>query len=89
MQAQVQVGPGVLSNPHPVKAGVRQGGVSSATLYTLFLDSINDDLRSAGLGTATATAWCGNSMYADDMALMADTVEELQTMLHVAAEHSY
>ena len=89
MRAQVRVGMGETTDPHRVSRGVRQGGVSSATLYTLFIDTVNDDLREGQTGIFEEGVWCGNSMYADDMGLMAGSEEELQAMLDIVERHSH
>ena len=74
---------GGLSRPFPEKQGIRQGGVSSPTLY---ISGRNKGLRqldknpSLLLGSINA----GAAMVADDLAIMTTTPGEMQTALNIA-----
>lgn len=86
--ARVRVGQDALTEPHYLHAGVKQGGVASSTLYTIFIDSIVDDLQVAGVGVWERLTWCGNSLYADDMAVIAASTRELQSAMEIVEAHS-
>lgn len=88
MTASIRVAPGVNTSPLPNLIGVRQGGISSATLYTVFIDSIVDDLKAAGIGVVERGVWAGNSLYADDMLALTNTVEEMKKAMEVVKAHA-
>jgi len=83
-QAQVN---GLLTQPVPVGAGLKQGCPLSPTLFNLYVMHLPQELRArcAGLGVS-----CGGAfspvlqllMYADDMALLASSQRDLTTLLH-------
>ena len=73
------------SRPFPCRQGVRQGGVLSPFLYCLFVDELLDILAQSGCGVSIGDVYCGSPMYADDLALVASTPEELQAMLDLVA----
>jgi len=73
-----------ISEPISVTTGVKQGCLLSPTLFNLFINGLIDE------------AWLSSEMwgvdlvlltFADDIALMADTEEDLQCMLN--ALHSW
>ena len=75
---QVVVG-GRRSEPFHIEAGVLQGSVLSPCLYSLFIDDLAKTLQShPKIEIGNAKINC--TMYADDIALFAETQEELQTL---------
>lgn len=79
---------GQLSKEFPIKQGVRQGGVLSPYLYCLFVDELLDTLTSSGLDVSIKGLYCGTPMYADDLALIASSPEELQQMLDIVSQYA-
>ena len=75
------------SRPFNIRQGVRQGGVLSPFLYCLFVDQLLDILTASGFGVSIDNIYCGAPMYADDLALVAGSPEELQAMLDIV--HNY
>jgi hypothetical protein len=71
-----------------VGQGVKQGAVMSPLLYAIFVDGVVDALQKKGLGVVMDGIWVGAMLYADDMALLARTAEELQEMIDVVVEYS-
>ena len=67
--------------------GVRQGGVLSPFLYCLFVDQLIDILSAPGFRVSIDNIYRGAPMYADDLALVAGSAEELQAMLDLV--HNY
>jgi hypothetical protein len=69
---------------------VRQGGVSSPILYTLFISPLIEELRRRGLGvrltTSSGRVLLPGTLWADDILLLARSPEELQEMLDVVCE---
>lgn len=78
---------GIQSSRFKMKSGVLQGSLLSPLLYSVFIDDLAERLNECDgpkIGNRKFTAL----MYADDIALMADNAEDLQTLLDVACEHS-
>jgi len=63
--------------------GVRQGGVSSPTLFCMYLDSLLEELDDSNIGCHFDDNFFGCLTYADDIALLSPTVDGLQFMLDI------
>jgi len=63
-----------------LRCGVRQGGVTSPILFTLY---VNENSK---LGCYVGDTYTGCIMYADDIVLTAASVMMLQKMIDVVAE---
>lgn len=72
----------LLSDQFRVSCGVRQGGILSPVLFTIYVDSILRRLSPYGCRINGFS--CGSFMYADDLILLAPSVNELQTMLNIS-----
>ena len=59
-----------LSNNFPTSNGVRQGGVLSPILLTLYIDDLLGDLRDFGVGCFWDSFFAGALGYADDITLL-------------------
>ena len=66
-----------------IKAGVRQGGILSPTLYCIYVDNLVQILRDAGIGCHVNGAFVSILMYADDMCLIAPSMKGLQKLLKI------
>ena len=66
-----------------VLQGVRQGGVLSPVLYTLYIDDLIKRLRHRHLGCTLNHLYVGVLAFADDLALLSNDPGELQQMLNV------
>lgn len=69
-----------------VSNGVRQGGVISPILFTLYTDTLLRKLEANGLGCHIGHQYYGALAYADDLTLLAPTGQMLQQMLRVCEE---
>ena len=68
---QVRVGE-ELSSPFRVMRGLRQGCVLSPTLFSLYINSLTEELRSKGVGVTCGERPVPALLYADDMVILAD-----------------
>ena len=75
------------STSFPIRQGVRQGAILSPLLYSIFVDELLDILSMSGYGVRVNSLYIGAPMYADDLALVAESPQELQAMLNIV--HSY
>ena len=69
------------SNWFPVSAGVRQGGVLSAVLYSIYVNDLIHILQTSGIGCYFLNRFAAAFFYADDMAVIAPSIKGLQKML--------
>ena len=77
-----------LLSEFPVLQGVRQGAILSPLLYCIFVDELLDNLRASGYGAKVGEVYCGAPMFADDLALIAKSLDELQAMLNIASSYA-
>ena len=61
--------------------GVRQGGVLSPILFTLYMDALSSRLKSCGFGCYISQSFVGALGYADDIVLLAPTRYSLSRLL--------
>jgi len=71
----------VLSEPFALLAGVRQGGVLSPILFSVYVDDIL--LKLASYGCVISGISMSSFMYADDLILLSPSLSELQHMVNV------
>ena len=57
-------------------------------LYCIFVDELLDNLRASGHGAKVGEVYCGAPMYADDLALIAESPDELQAMLNIVSSYA-
>ena len=75
----------VLSKPVSLLSGVRQGGILSPLLFSIFVDDILNKLKSSNLGCYINFECLNSYMYADDILLLANSVTDLQLMLNLCS----
>jgi hypothetical protein len=66
--------------------GVRQGGVLSPSLFTLFVDAFISNLRMLNIGCRIKTTFIGCLLYADDILLLSPSIRGLQSMLNMCSD---
>jgi len=66
--------------------GVKQGGNISPDLYKLYTEPIAGRIEAANIGVRIGKLLVNVLMYADDVILLANTIEEAQTMLNIVTE---
>ena len=67
---------------------MRQGGILSPFLYSVFVDELLDLLVSSRHGALTGDVYVGAPMYADDLALVSESPTLLQNMLDIVATYA-
>jgi hypothetical protein len=70
-----------ISQPFDVKNGVKQGGVLSPVLFTLYIDKLLNNLKTSCLGCHIGSNYAGALSYADDIVVMAPSLSALKNML--------
>ena len=65
----------------PVSSGVRQGDSLSTTLFNLYVNDLVQEIKSLGRGVNCGNFQISILLYADDIVLVADNENNLQTML--------
>ena len=53
------------------------------------MDDLLNTLEHSGLGARIGEVFCGSPMYADDLALVARSTEELQAMLDIVSHYAF
>ena len=74
------------SEPFSVSNGVKQGGILSPALFSVYVDKMLSSLNASGVGCHIGHLFAGALGYADDIVLMAPTKSALTRMLGIAAE---
>ena len=77
-----------ISPKFEVTNGVRQGGVLSPLLFTVYVDDLLIKLRRNGIGCHLGPHFVGALGYADDIMLLCPTVEGLRMMIKICEEYA-
>ena len=80
--------PNGVTKSFPCMSGVQQGSLLSPFLFNLFLNSLSQQLNSPGMQKIQlGNAYINHLLYADDLALISDTVFGLQRQLNILADY--
>ena len=77
-----------LSDPCTVLNGVKQGGVMSPILFSVYLDDLLSRLKNSGYGCCIDGTFLGAFAYADDLILLAPTLFATRCMLDVCETYA-
>ena len=69
--------------------GVKQGGVLSPILFSLYIDELLTRLKHSGYGCMVGYVYCGAFAYADDIALVASTTHALKAMCDICTNFAH
>ena len=78
---------GYLTDWFEITAGVRQGGVLSPDLYSIYVDSLISILQSSGIGCYILEKFAASFFYADDMCIIAPSLKGLQKLLDICGSY--
>lgn len=82
---------GTMSEPYRLECGVRQGGLSSPSIFNLYINELIETLSKQHVGCHIDGVCFNNISYADDMVLLSASVCGLRKLLRIcegyAAEH--
>jgi hypothetical protein len=63
--------------------GVKQGGIISPILFSIYFDEVLCRMQSAGVGCCIGQFFVGALAYADDLTLLAPTAYAMRRMLAI------
>ncbi len=67
--------------------GVRQGGVASPVLFTIYMDELTTRLEKSGIGCFIEHQYYGCISYADDLVLLCPSVKGLQKIVAICEKY--
>ena len=79
---------GRYSEAFEIRQGVRQGGILSTDLYKTYGNNLLDCLKIPGIGCHIGEICSVDPTRADDMAILADRRDTMQSLVNVAVNHS-
>jgi hypothetical protein len=79
---------GALSEPYRMECGVRQGGISSPTLFNLYVNALIEELSSTNVGCHVDGVCVNNISYADDMVLLSASICGLRRLVSICEEYA-
>ena len=79
---------GIISEPFNVTNGVRQGGVLSPLLFSVYIDDLLAELKKSGIGCYIGNRFYGVIGYADDLVLLCPTKEGLRQMIKICEKYA-
>jgi len=71
-----------------IRSGVRQGGVLSPSLFSIYIRQLIDSLKKSDFGCHVHGVYVGCIVYADDVILLSASVLHLQKMLDICSDQA-
>ena len=78
----------LLSSKFNVTNGVRQGGVLSPLLFSVYVDELLEKLKKSGVGCHIGHIFVGALGYADDLILLCPSVYGLKKMIKICEDYA-
>ena len=78
----------VLSKHFPVGNGVKQRGVFSPVLFTVYLDNLLKTFKQRNIGCKIGNSYLGVFGYANDLTLLCPSLTGLKEMLHTCEDYA-
>jgi hypothetical protein len=79
---------GSLSGEYRLECGVRQGGLSSPRLFSLYVNRLIEELSNTMIGCSIDGTFVNNISYADDMVLLSPSISALRTLVSVCERYA-
>lgn len=79
---------GAMSDPYRLECGVRQGGLTSPTLFNLYMNELIVALSSQHVGCHVDGVCVNNLSYADDMVLLSASTCGLRALVRTCEEYA-
>ncbi|KAL0895108.1 hypothetical protein ABMA27_013565 [Loxostege sticticalis] len=79
---------GEYSKLYKNNCGVRQGGLTSPTLFNIYVNGLIGELSGAGVGCSIDGCFVNNISYADDMVLLSPSVNALKTLIAICERYA-
>ncbi|KAL0809192.1 hypothetical protein ABMA28_011417 [Loxostege sticticalis] len=79
---------GAVSDPYRLECGVRQGGLTSPTLFNLYMNDLIVSLGSQRVGCYVDGVCVNNLSYADDMVLLSASICGLRKLIRICEEYA-
>ncbi len=76
------------SHQFDARNGVKQGGVLSPILFSVYMDGLFDRLKSSGVGCHMGIHFVGGLGYADDLSLLAPTLSALEKLVTICEDYA-
>ena len=76
------------SNYFSTSNGVKQGGVLSPILFSIYIDALLTRLKQSGFGCMVGHVYCGAFAYADDISLVAPSAYALKAMCDICSNYA-
>ena len=76
------------SSEFSVSNGVKQGGVISPLLFCVYMDGLITELLSSNVGCFMGSVYAGIFLFADDIKLLAPSVQALNIMLNICLNYA-
>ena len=77
-----------MSSHFSISNGVKQGGVLSPILFTIYIDNLIIQLRKFNIGCKIGNSFLGVFGYADDLTLLCPSLAGLKQMLNVCEDYA-
>ena len=79
----------LMSHTWAISNGVRQGGVLSPILYSVYVDNLIRILRDSKIGCMYNNEYMGIFAYADDISVLCLILSGIQKMLQICEEYAF
>ncbi len=77
-----------ISHQFAATNGVKQGGVLSPILFSVYMDGLFDRLKDSGVGCHMGNHFVGGLAYADDLTLLAPTLSALTKLVDICEKYA-